>query len=300
MSANQVQIRRDSNTNLTAATPAQGELGMDTTNTRIVIGDGTKAGGNPIPSWKDVQGNAFVAGTTTGSANAQTLTLAAQLQPSAYATHQQFSFIAGYTNTGATTLTVTALAAKTIKKVVAGSLTDLDAGDITAGRPYSVYYDGTYFVLISATSAGGVNPSSFEDATAGNYMTAIAFADTANNPPGLSYIKVAEIIAPRSGTYRIRIGIELDGTSYTLYGRSYVNGGAAGTEITSTGTRTFQNDDIAVNAGDLIQLYMKGSNAVLAKWDESPTGPLDFQFIALCEADPVEGGVLYTTQLGMV
>ncbi len=41
----QVKHRRDTATNIAAFTPAQGELIVDTTNNRVVVGDGATAGG---------------------------------------------------------------------------------------------------------------------------------------------------------------------------------------------------------------------------------------------------------------
>lgn len=43
----QVKHRRDSAANIAAFTPAQGELVVDTTNNRVVVGDGSTAGGFP-------------------------------------------------------------------------------------------------------------------------------------------------------------------------------------------------------------------------------------------------------------
>jgi len=41
----QVKRRRDSATNISAFTPAQGELIVDTTNNRLIVGDGATVGG---------------------------------------------------------------------------------------------------------------------------------------------------------------------------------------------------------------------------------------------------------------
>src|SRR4051812_17414765 len=74
MTTTQTQIRRDTATNLNAATPAEGELGYDKTNKRLVIGDGTTLGGIKIPSAKDVQNQTFDYATVGGTGNAITLT----------------------------------------------------------------------------------------------------------------------------------------------------------------------------------------------------------------------------------
>ena len=152
MAAEQVQIRRDSSTNLMAATPADGELAYDQTNKRITIGDGSRAGGTPIASVTDMQNQRMNAIGAGGTANAITLTFTTALAPSAYAAYQRFVFIAANTNTGTTTLQLGGLGTKTIKKVASGSKANLTADDIISCLLYEVIYDGTDFVLIVASS----------------------------------------------------------------------------------------------------------------------------------------------------
>lgn len=77
--------------------------------------------------------------TSGGSANTQTLTYS--VAPAALYNGQTFSFVAGYTNTGATTLNVNALGATAIKKMVNGTATALAGGEITAGNIVRVFYN---------------------------------------------------------------------------------------------------------------------------------------------------------------
>jgi microcystin-dependent protein len=65
--------------------------------------------------------------TAGGSANVKTLTYS--VAPQAYY-NQRFSFIANVANTGTATLNVNGLGAKTIKKDIWGTLTDLSSGDM--------------------------------------------------------------------------------------------------------------------------------------------------------------------------
>ncbi len=287
----ELKSRRDTNTNLMSTTPAQAEFGMDTTNARAILGDGSKAGGHPITMWMDLQGQKFNAITAGGTADAVTLTFATQLAPGAYAAHQRFSFIASATNTTTATININALGAKTIKKIVGGAKANLVAGDITSGLPYDIYYDGTDFVLMGGGGGladGSVTNAKLEDAAAGDYLIHEAKADNALSPPGTTYIKVAEIIVPRDGTYRVRIAVSASGGVF-IYGRAYVDGTAAGTEkSTLTSTYAYQNDDIAVNAGQLVQLYVRAINPAHAWNNANPPK------IALCELDPIQGGHLYT------
>lgn len=81
--------------------------------------------------------------TTGGSSNAYTLTPNRTI--SAYADGDTFLIEANHTNTGAATLNVSALGAKSIV-TVGGSA--LGAGEITSGGRYFVSYDGTNFQLL--------------------------------------------------------------------------------------------------------------------------------------------------------
>ena len=80
-------------------------------------------------------------GTSGGSANAHTITLTPAI--TAYAAGQRFAFIPGNTNTGATTIDVNGVGAKSIKKFAA----DVSAGDLSTSVPCSITYDGTNFNL---------------------------------------------------------------------------------------------------------------------------------------------------------
>ncbi len=82
--------------------------------------------------------------TSGGSANAQTLTYATA--PAAYVAGQLFSFIAGIANTGAATLNVNGLGARTVL-LGGGALT---GGELQAGQVVTLAYDGTQFQILSA------------------------------------------------------------------------------------------------------------------------------------------------------
>jgi len=89
--------------------------------------------------------------TSTGSANAQIITLPSTSLATTLTAGDTFTFKAGYTNTATATLTVmgaSSLGAKTLK---VGS-TSLAGGELTTGTITTVVYDGTYFQLISNIS----------------------------------------------------------------------------------------------------------------------------------------------------
>jgi hypothetical protein len=77
--------------------------------------------------------------TAGGTADAKTLTYS--VAPDAYRNGQCYAFIANTTNTGTCTLNVNSLGAKTIKRVVAGTLTALSASDMVAGMRVEVAYN---------------------------------------------------------------------------------------------------------------------------------------------------------------
>ena len=146
MTAKQVQIRRDSATNLNAAVPASGEIGYDTTNKRLRVGDGSTSGGIILPNSTDVQNQTFLYASAGGTADALTLTVSPA--PTAYVTGQRFSFKATATNTTTTpTINVNSLGAKTFKKKSSSGVSTLAVGDIQNGVIYSCIYDGTYMQL---------------------------------------------------------------------------------------------------------------------------------------------------------
>lgn len=105
--------------------------------------------------------------TDTGSANAYVLTPTPAI--TAYAAKQMFSFQAANTNTGASTVNISAIGTKTIKKQ--DGVTDLLAGDIVAGQLVVIEYNATsgFFQTVSPTgnfiTSGAYN---FGDGSDGN------------------------------------------------------------------------------------------------------------------------------------
>ena len=121
--------------------------------------------------WK---GRGQLYATTTGSANAQVLTLPSPSLYAGYVAGDSFTFKAGYSSTSACTLTVvgaSSLAATTLK--INGDITG--STYLVAGNVYTVIYDGTYFqttqvgspkMFRSVTEWGVVGNGSTDDTTA--------------------------------------------------------------------------------------------------------------------------------------
>ena len=80
-----------------------------------------------------------------------TNTITATVSPSltAYAVGQLFNFLAAATNTGAVTINISSLGAKSIVK---SGTTALAAGDLVSGALYQIIYDGTNFQIIGVGS----------------------------------------------------------------------------------------------------------------------------------------------------
>ncbi|MCX5495356.1 hypothetical protein OSH11_11610 [Kaistia dalseonensis] len=99
-----------------------------------------------------VQAGTWRSAIAGGTANALTLTLAPA--PTAYTSGMIIPVIIGTTNTGAATINVNGLGAKSIVKPSGIALT---AGDLTAGAPALLIYNGTSFSLAGLTnrSPGG-------------------------------------------------------------------------------------------------------------------------------------------------
>lgn len=93
------------------------------------------------------------AGTFLTVSGTDTLTATVSPALTAYAVGQTFNFLAAATNTGAVTINISGLGAKSIRKT---GTTALTAGDLISGSLYQIVYDGTNFQLagIGGVSAG--------------------------------------------------------------------------------------------------------------------------------------------------
>lgn len=88
----------------------------------------------------------------TSVAGTNTLTATASILMSAYVEGQVFYFLAPNTNTGAVTININSIGAKSLVKE--GSIA-LVNGDIIAGSIVTIIYDGTNFQLASGAGGGG-------------------------------------------------------------------------------------------------------------------------------------------------
>jgi hypothetical protein len=92
------------------------------------------------------------------SAGTNTITLAASRTMTAYAQGDLYTFKAGGTNTGATTINVDSLGAKDVQFNGAA----LVGGEIVSGLMYTVVYDGTQFQLLNASAIPAIDITTLE------------------------------------------------------------------------------------------------------------------------------------------
>jgi len=134
-------VTKDGQTTVTANLPMGG-------NKLTGLGAGTLATDSARLS--QVQGNIS---SLLGVSGIDTITGSGSPQVTAYTTGQMFWFVASGTNTGAATLNIDSLGAKSITRGTAA----LAAGDIISGSVALVVYDGTQFQLLSINRSIQVN-----------------------------------------------------------------------------------------------------------------------------------------------
>jgi hypothetical protein len=191
------------------------------------------------------------AGATTVATVSGTDTLTGTLAPAiaAYATGNLFSFVAANTNTGATTINLNSLGAKSITK---SGTTALVAGDIVSGKVCLIEYDGTQFQLL--------NPSS---------VFSISFGSTGLTPSTATNgaVTVAGTLAPSNGgTGLTSLGT---GVATFLGTPTSANLAAALTDETGSGLAVFATSPTLVTpvlgtptSGTLSNCTVDGTNSV--------------------------------------
>jgi hypothetical protein len=106
-----------------------------------------------------IAGNRVIVGSLNFCADAgSTDAYACSLSPAitTYRTGTRYTFTANTANTGAATLNLNGLGAKTIKKVVGGITIDLTDNDIRVGQIVDVIYDGTNMQMLSQVGHGPI------------------------------------------------------------------------------------------------------------------------------------------------
>lgn len=174
----------------------------------------------------------------------------------AYATGQVFTFKAGTANTGAATLNVSGLGAKTIKKNVS---TDLETGDILANQIVTVIYDGTNMQLQSKTSK--------------TYIATGIYSFGGDGSDG--------VLNVTSGTTTIDLG------NASIFTKNYTS-----INVSAGATLTFSNPN---NNGTIIQLKSQGAVTIAGTVDAQGMGAQGQALISTAGQDGVNpNGILGT------
>jgi hypothetical protein len=226
-----------------------------------------------------VQDSAFT--FLTSPAGTNTITATASLGMSAYVTGQRFFFVAAAANTGAVTLNINAIGAKSVTK---NGTTALVTGDIAINAVVQVVYDGTQFQLLNPNTA---NVSSFSAGTTGltpNTATtgAVTLAGTlavANGGTGLATLTANNVMLGNGTSTPSFVAPSTTGNVLTSNGTTWtsaannkltsgtVQNSTSGTSIDFTSipswvkrvTVMFNNVSISATANILIQI---GSGSV--------------------------------------
>jgi hypothetical protein len=182
----------------------------------------------------------FVGTTTGGSANAQTL---ASTSPNSFALTSGYrvTFIAGFTNTAAMTLNVHSAGLVNVFRKTQLGATATVGGEIIAGNPYTVVYNGTNFVLDTETIYVGVVKDYVGSAAPAGYLLANAACVSRTTYADLFAI-IGTAFDPSSICAGTDFRLPFGGVSYVgsdngaLISTSCANNIIAGTGSTTRGT----------------------------------------------------------------
>lgn len=176
------------------------------------------------------------------------------------------SFKANTVNTGAATLNVNTLGAKTIKKF---GTQDLDDGDIKADQIVTVIYDGTDFQLQSL-SLGDVLKPTIVELPVGNSVLNLATGDgqaffrvpDTMNGMNLTGVAAAVYTAGTTGTLDVQIRNKTQ-TADMLTTKITIDSGETDTSTATPAVIDTGNDDVAT--GDVIAIDIDAVHTTPAK-----------------------------------
>jgi len=180
-----------------------------------------------------VQDNSYgTLGTLGGSADTYTASPSPAI--TAYATGSEFNLKVNADNTGASTLNISAVGAKNIKKYDgAGSKLDLEAGDLQQDQYYKVIYDGVHFILD--------NPENIDNLKSNN-LTVNNKLNTQQNTATISSGAITY-----TGAYMV-VDTEGGASSDTL---DTISGGTVGDRLLLRGAISGRNIVISDNTGNI-------------------------------------------------
>lgn len=205
-------------------------------------------------------------------AGTNTITATGPVPMSAYATGQLFRFIPANTNTGATTINITPSGGSALgAKNIFNNGSALTGGEIKAGVPCLIYYDGTQFNIIgpylgkdAARPAFLVTKTTQSNVTADGTAKDVSWEteiyDQANN------FATPSFTAPVTGKYRLEVSLRLEQLdTAATYFQVMIN----------TSNRTYQQTfDPARFSADVS--YWSVSMSALADMDAGDTAKVQF------------------------
>lgn len=199
-------------------------------------------------------GSVIWGGTSSGSANAQTITLSPS--PGALATGQTFRFKAGYTNTASATLNVNALGAVTLYKETNGLRAALGGSDIIANGIYDVTYDsasGGQFVLhTSKPGMASFSPSFTPSAGALNSATHNYYCSKSGQVMTINFMTTGTQATATCANYQFTLPTAVSASLGIPFTLCFVNSAAA-----------YDTGIISLNGSTATISRMAGSNFAL-------------------------------------
>lgn len=200
------------------------------TSTDVLIGtyDG-------VPSINDPFGIYSQLGSVSGT---NSITATATPTITSYASGATYSFIAANTNTGATTISIDGLAAKSITKNGSVALT---AGDIQAGKMMLIEYDGSVFQLMNNIVYG----SSLADATIVSLSSPLT---TANGGTGASTFTANAVLLGNNAAAFQTVAPGTAGNVLTSNGTTWTSAASAILSPTSVGEIPFSTNGTTYTA----------------------------------------------------
>lgn len=160
------------------------------------VGNGTAR--NHYLAVGQFQDGAVTYAATGGSSNAYTLTLSPAI--TAYVTGMTLQIEPNHTNTGAATINVNSVGAKSIKDVYGAALI---GNELQSGGIYTICYDGTDFLLVNTASLlRTVTIKKAAVSITHGTWTQCAFdaADVVTDPAGLADAANEKIVLPTNST----------------------------------------------------------------------------------------------------
>jgi hypothetical protein len=208
LTAKQVQLRRDTRSNISAQTPSEGEPAWDLTNAKLWMGDGLTAGGLGVAMDKDVQQGTKTYLAAGGTANAITVSYSPDLGPPVGGQILRIKLTSSIT--GAATINPNSHGTASIKKKSGGALVDPVSGDCFAGGIYEFQYDGTVWQIMNELDAGG----GLISVSQGNLNTSTGSVSKAG---GGTHVWSTALFTLPGGQYGFHPQIKSTGTSKAIF-----------------------------------------------------------------------------------